>query len=130
MDSVLIKKNMERTDSLVAKLIASLKTYFKLQREYALLELTEKLTRVLTALILGSILFVIAIITVIFLALTCVSFLTWLTGSEILAYGIVTVLFVALALLLYFMRNRLLVRPLTQFFTTLLLTDDDDDRKE
>lgn len=121
---------MERTDNLIAKLIASLKTYLNLQREYALLELTEKLTRVLTALILGAILFVIAIITVIFLALTCVSFLTWLTGSEILAYGIVTLLFVGLALVLYFMRNRLLLRPLTQFFTTLLLTDDDDDKKE
>ena len=49
---------MDRTDGLISKLITSLQTYLGLQKEYAMLELTEKLSRLLTALILGAILFI------------------------------------------------------------------------
>lgn len=113
----------DRTDGLVAKLLVSLKEYLGLQKEYAMLELTEKLTRLLTALILGAILFVIGIFAVIFLALTVVSLLKWITGSEILAYGIVTLLFVSLSYCFYRMRNKWLAAPLMNFFTNLLLKD-------
>lgn len=119
---------MDRTDGLISKLVASLKAYLGLQREYVMLELTEKLTRLLTALILGAILFVITIITVIFFALTIVAALTYLTGNDILSYGIVTLFFVGLATLSYKMRRRWLVAPLTNFFTTLLLKDDEENK--
>lgn len=121
---------MDRTDGLISKLVVSLKYYLGLQREYVMLELTEKLTKVLTALILGAILFVIAIITVIFLALTVVSALAYVTDSDILAYGIVTLLFVAVALFFYKMRKKWLIAPLTDFFAILLLKDDEEKRAE
>lgn len=117
---------MERIESLVTKLASSLQTYLGLQREYLMLELTEKLARLLTALILGAVLFIIGLITIIFLALTFVSLLEWLTGSSTLSYAIVTLLFVGLAVLFYRMRNKWLARPLTNFFTNLLLKDEDD----
>ena len=118
---------MERIESLVTKLASSLQTYLGLQREYMMLELTEKLARLLTALILGAVMFVIGILTVIFLAFTIVAGLEWLTGSAMLSYGVVTLLFVGLAYLFYRMRNKWLSRPLTNFFTNLLLKDEDDE---
>jgi len=112
---------MDRTDGLISKLLSSLKEYLGLQKEYVMLELTEKLTRLLTALILGAILFVFAIISVIFLSLTLVAFLSWLTGSIILSYAIVTGLFILLGVLFYLMRIKWLATPLTNFFINLLL---------
>ncbi|MDD4761392.1 MAG: phage holin family protein [Bacteroidaceae bacterium] len=112
---------MDRTDGLISKLLSSLKEYLGLQKEYAMLELTEKLTRLLTALILGAILFVLAIIAVIFLSLTLVAFLSWLTGSAIISYAIVTGLYVLLGVIIYSMRMKWLATPLTNFFINLLL---------
>ncbi len=118
---------MERIEKLVTKLASSLQNYLGLQREYLMLELTEKLTRLLTALILGAVLFFLGIITIIFLALTLHSLFSWLLGNATISYAIVTLMFIGLAILFYFMRNKWLARPLTNFFTNLLLKEDDKD---
>lgn len=112
---------IDRTDGLISKLYVSLKEYLGLQKEYAMLTLTEKLTRLLTALILGAVLFVLAILVVVFFSLMLVSLFTWLTGSEILAYGIVTLMMVLFGVLFYNMRTKWLTIPLTNFFIKLLL---------
>ena len=116
----------ERTDSLVSKLFASLKRYLGLQREYAMLEVTEKSTRVLTVLILGAILFVIGTLTLIFLSLTLVAVLDWLFGCQALAYGLVTLVYVAVGYVVYAKRERWIVTPLMNFFANLLLKDDEN----
>lgn len=120
---------MDRTDGLISKLFVSLKEYLGLQKEYAMLELTEKLTRLLTALILGAIIFVLGLIVIVFFSLTLVALLDWLIGNEIISYAIMTVLFMLLAYLVYRMRNRWLVTPLTNFFINLLLVDNDDNNQ-
>ncbi len=114
---------MDRTDGLVSKLFASLKTYLGLQKEYAMLELTEKLSRLLTALILGAILFVMGIFTVFFLALALSSLITLLTGSTVISYLVMALLFIIACAVFYRMRHKWLAVPLTNFFTNLLLKD-------
>ncbi len=114
---------MDRVDGLVSKLFSSLKTYLGLQKEYAMLELTEKLSRLLTALILGAILFVMGIFAVFFLALSLSSLITLLTGSAVISYLVMTLLFVIACATFYRMRHKWLEAPLTNFFTNLLLKD-------
>ena len=118
---------MDRTDGLVSKLFSSLKTYLGLQKEYAMLELTEKLSRLLTALILGAILFVMGIFAVFFLALALSSLLTTLTGNAVVSYLIVTFLFLVACMVFYKMRHKWLAIPLTNFFTNLLLKEHGED---
>ena len=114
---------MDRTDGLISKLITSLQTYLGLQKEYAMLELTEKLSRLLTALILGAILFILGIFVVVFAGFTLACLLKDLLESATLAYAIVTAIFISVCILFYKMRHQWLATPLTNFFTNLLLND-------
>lgn len=111
----------------IQNLIVALKKYLGLQRDYVMLELTEKLTLLLTALVLGAILFVVGIIIVIFISLTLAAVLTEVLGSNILAYGIIALLFIALGIMIYIMRGKWIITPLTNFFANLLLKKNDKD---
>ncbi|MBQ0087911.1 MAG: phage holin family protein [Prevotellaceae bacterium] len=111
----------------IQNLIVALKKYLGLQRDYVMLELTEKLTLLLTALVLGAILFVVGIIIVIFISLTLAAVLTEVLGSNILAYGIIALLFIVLGIMIYIMRGKWIITPLTNFFANLLLKKNDKD---
>jgi len=121
---------MESTSDVMAQLVASVKRYLGYQKKFIKLDLTEKLTILLTALILGAIIFVIGIIAVIFLALTVAAIIETLTGSTWIAYGIVTCLFILLCVLLFLMREKWIVNPLTQFFSNILLDDSKNEEYE
>lgn len=117
---------MEQTNENILKLIGSAKRYLGYQKKFVRLDLTEKLTLLLTALVLGAVIFVIGLIAVIFLALTLAAALRAWTGSACAAYFIVAVLFVLLCLLVYVMRNKWIVSPLSKFFSNLLLSQDEN----
>ena len=121
---------MESTSDVMAQLVVSVKRYLGYQKKFIKLDLTEKLTILLTALILGAIIFVIGIIAVIFLALTVAAIIETLTGSTWIAYGIVTCLFILLCVLLFLMREKWIVNPLTQFFSNILLDDSKNEEYE
>ena len=122
--------SMDSTSDIMAQLVASVKRYLGYQKKYIKLDLTEKLTILLTALILGAIIFVIGIIAVIFLALTVAAVIETWTGSAWIAYSIVTCLFIILCIMLYLMRDRWIVNPLTQFFSDILLDDPKNEEHE
>lgn len=122
--------SMDSTSDIMAQLVASVKRYLGYQKKYIKLDLTEKLTILLTALILGAIIFVIGTIAVIFLALTVAAIIETWTGSAWIAYGIVTCLFIILCIMLYLMRDRWIVNPLTQFFSAILLDDPKNEEHE
>lgn len=116
---------MEQTNENILKLIGSAKRYLGYQKKYVKLDLAEKLTLLLTALVLGAVIFVIGLIAVIFLALTLAAALRTWTGSACAAYFIVAILFILLCLLIYVMRNKWIVSPLSKFFSHLLLSQDE-----
>ncbi len=114
---------MESTTDVIVQLVASLKRYLGYQEKYIKLDLTEKLTILLTALILGAIIFVIGIIALIFIALTAAAAISSWTGSAWAGYAVVSGFFILLCLLIYWMRNQWIVNPLTQFFSFILLDE-------
>ena len=117
---------MATTDELIVKLIASVKRYAGLRGRYIKLDLSEKLTLLLTVLILGAVLVVIGLIAVIFLSLTLYAALHAWLDSACAAYAIVAGLFIAFCLLIYAMRQRWIVGPLSRFFTHLLLDQENE----
>ena len=118
---------MEQTNDTLLNLVESIKRYLGYQEKFVKLDLTEKLTLLLTALILGSIIFVIGLIAIIFLALTLSAALKAWLGSPCAAYAIVAAIFILLCLLVYFMRAKWLISPLSRFFSNLLLDKKEDE---
>lgn len=121
---------MSRTEGLLTRLLTALRNYLGLQREYVMLELTEKLTRLLTALVLGAVLFVIAVIAIVFLGITVATLLSGVLGCAWGAYLIVTVCYLLLALLVYLRRKAWLLEPLARVFATILLKDNTQDEQQ
>ena len=72
---------MESPRILIQELAASVKRYIEYQKTYVKLDLTEKLTILLTALILGSVIFIISMMAVVFAGLALSSAISYWTGS-------------------------------------------------
>jgi hypothetical protein len=120
---------MENTNTLISKIVYSLKRYIGYQKKYIRLDLTEKLTLLLTALILGCIIFVIALIAVIFAGISLACAFQYLV-SPWLSYAIVSCLFILICMLIYKKRQTLIIEPLTRFFAHLLLDSDNNNDHE
>ena len=120
----------QSTETLIRRLASSFKRYLSYQETYIKLTLTEKLSLLLTALILGAIIFVIGVIAIIFMALTLSAALHAWTGSACLGHAIVALLFIGLCVLLFAKRKTWIEAPLMIFFSNLLLDNTDDDENE
>ena len=117
---------MDTTSSSILKIIQSVKQYLGYQKRYIKLDLTEKLTLLLTALILGCVIFVIALIAIVFAGISIASALqNWV--SPWLSYAIVSCIFVLSCVVIYLKRQTFIVGPLTHFFANILLDDDNTD---
>ena len=122
---------METTTDVIVKLVESLKRYLGYQKKYITLDLTEKLTLLLTALIIGAVIFVIGIIAVIFIALTIAAAIKAWSGSACLAYGIIAAFFILTCVVIFLMRKPWIVDPLTRLFSNILMDQQEaDDNKE
>ena len=121
---------METTTDVIVRLAESLKRYLGYQRTYIQLDLTEKLTILLTALIIGAVIFVISIIAVIFIALTIAAAIETWTGNACFAYGSISCLFILTCFIIFWMRKPWIVDPLTKFFSNILLDSQQPDNSE
>ena len=121
---------MESPRILIQELAASVKRYIEYQKTYVKLDLTEKLTILLTALILGSVIFINSMMAVVFAGLALSSAISYWTGSPFIGYTSVSLLFVLFCVVLYTKRYTLIVEPLAKTIAGILLntpnSEDDD----
>ena len=109
-------KNVES----VAQLIEVLKDYIGLQKEYLKFDVIDKMVRMLTALTISIILFVLTIAILIYLSFAAVYWMAPVTGIAG-AYAIVSAFFLLLIVLIVIFRRILIERPLIRFLTKVLL---------
>lgn len=122
---------MERSS--IHKIIASVKRYLGLQREYVMLTFAEKLTVLLASLIVGCIVALLALLALVFLSFAAESWIEQFTGSASLAYLLVALFYVVLCVLVYLNRRRWIANPMADFLAAVLLdngTEVGDDEKE
>lgn len=122
---------MERSS--IHKIIAGVKRYLGLQREYVMLTFAEKLTVLLASLIAGSIVALLALLALVFLSFAAESWIEQLTGSAPLAYLLVALFYVVFCVLVYLNRRRWIANPVADFLAAVLLdngTEAGDDEKE
>jgi Protein of unknown function (DUF1469). len=104
------------------QLYDEVKKYVLLQAEYVKVEFVEKLTILLSTLLIISLVIVLAIIALFYLFFAIAYAVESLVGSLSLSFGIISVIYFALIALLVLFRKRLVVNPLVRFLSDLFLT--------
>ena len=109
-------------DSLQA-LLTEVKHYVDLQKDYVKLDITHKLTVLLSTLILILILVVLGMIALFYLSFTLAYILEPHVGGLVNSYAIITAGILLIGVVLYGLRQRLIIQPLTHFIANLFLND-------
>lgn len=99
----------------IRELIREVKKYVELQKEYTKLELTEKLTIIFSALILGVVITMLGIVVLFYLSLSFAYFLAPHVGGLIASFSIIAGMILLLMLLIYLFRKQLIINPLVNF---------------
>lgn len=113
----------------IRNLIDQAKTWFALELDYAKLTVAEKLTTLLTYLIIGFLSALMGFVIVIFLcfgAAYAFSHILPLWASFLIVAGIVLLIL----LLIMLFRKPLLLNPLAKLFTRIIISPKEEERKE
>ena len=109
-------------DSLQA-LFTEVKHYVDLQKDYVKLDITHKLTILLSTLILILVLVILGMIALLYLSFTLAYVLEPYVGGLTNSYAIITGGILILGFIIYIFRKKLIIQPLTNFLANLLLND-------
>lgn len=101
-------------------ILAQGRDWVKLEVEYAKLTVAEKFTVLLSAMIIGAICLLMGMVVLILLSLSLVELFKMMMVPA-LAYLAVSGIICLLILILYLLRNPLLLNPIARFITRLLI---------
>lgn len=113
----------DRTIDSLQALFTEVKHYVDLQKDYVKLDITHKLTILLSTLILIFILVVLGMIALFYLSFTLAYVLEPYVGGLTNSYAIITCGILLIGILIYAFRQKLIIQPLTNFLANLLLND-------
>ena len=113
----------DKTIDNLQSLLTEVKKYIDLQMDYVKLDITHKLTILLSTLILILILVVLGMIALFYLSFTLAYVLEPLVGGLTISYAIITGGILLISLLVYLFRQRLIIQPLTDFLANLFIND-------
>lgn len=103
------------------ELWAELKKYLTLQIDYAKLTTVEKLVVLLSAIAMVAVMLILGACVLFYLSFAVVFMLSDAIGSTWGAYLIVSGIFMVLMLVVYAMRQKLILDPVSRFLTRLFL---------
>jgi hypothetical protein len=114
--------NDKTIDNLQA-LLTEVKHYVDLQKDYVKLDITHKLTILISTLILILGLIILGMIAIFYLSFTLAYILEPHVGGLTNSYAIITGSILLIGILVYLLRKRLIIQPLTNFLANLILND-------
>ena len=103
------------------QIFAEVKRYLELQKEYAMLDIVEKLIIILSTLISIFVFLTLAMIALLYLSFTFAHLMAPYVGGLQGSYAIITGIIILLIIIVIILRKRLIVQPLTNFLAKLLL---------
>ena len=113
--------HQEPTDNF-QQLYSEVKKYIELQTEYVKVEFVEKLTILLSTLLIIAVVLILAITGLFYLFFAIVYALEPILGSLAMSFGIISVLYLVLIFIFYLFRNQLVINPLVKLLSNLFLT--------
>ena len=114
-------KNIES----IGKLLLEFKKYLELQKEFVKLDATEKMTVILSAILIVTVLLLLGSIVLLFLTFALAYYLGDVLGSLSLGLGLISAFILLLTVIFYLNRNRMVIQPMARFMTKLILTKED-----
>ena len=114
-------KNIES----IGKLLLEFKKYLELQKEFVKLDATEKMTVILSAILIVTVLLLLGSIVLLFLTFALAYYLGVVLGSLSLGFGLISAFILLLTVIFYLNRNRMVIQPMARFMTKLILTKED-----
>lgn len=114
-------KNIES----IGKLLLDFKKYLELQKEFVKLDATEKMTVILSAILIVTVLLLLGSIVLLFLTFALAYYLGDVLGSLSLGFGLISAFILLLTVIFYLNRNRMVIQPMARFMTKLILTKED-----
>lgn len=112
----------------IQQLFFEFRKYLDLQKKYTLLEVAEKISILVSTLILILVVIVLGMMTLFFLSFTLVYILEPLVGGLVASYAIITGIHLLLIGILFLFRKQLIINPLIKFTAGLFLKNDDKDK--
>jgi hypothetical protein len=113
----------DKTMDNLQSLFTEVKHYVDLQKEYIKLDITQKLTVLLSTLILILVLVVLGMIALFYLSFTLAYVLEPLVGGLTASYAIISAAILLVGAMIYGNRKRFITQPLTNFIANLLLNE-------
>ena len=113
----------DKTIDNLQSLFSEVKHYIELQKDYVKLDITHKLTVLLSTLILILILIILGMIALLYLSFTLAYVLEPFVGGLTISYAIITGIILLLGIFIYQCRQQIIIQPLTKFLANLLLND-------
>ena len=114
-------KNIES----IGKLLLEFKKYLELQKEFVKLDATEKMTVILSAILIVTVLLLLGSIVLLFLTFALAYYLGDVLGSLSLGFGLISAFILLLTVIFYLNRKRMVIQPMARFMTKLILTKED-----
>mgnify|MGYP000618097868 len=114
-------KNIES----IGKLLLEFKKYLELQKEFVKLDATEKMTVILSAILIVTALLLLGSIVLLFLSFALAYYLGDVLGNLSLGFGLISAFILLLTVIFYLNRNRMVIQPMARFMTKLILTKED-----
>lgn len=114
-------KNIES----IGKLLLEFKKYLELQKEFVKLDATEKMTVILSAILIVTVLLLLGSIVLLFLTFALAYYLGDVLGSLSLGFSLISAFILLLTVIFYLNRNRMVIQPMARFMTKLILTKED-----
>lgn len=111
------------------KLWSQVRNYISLQYDYSKLTLAEKMTILLSKVIIIALSLVLGACILFLLSAALVVAISKSTGNEILAYLIVSTMLVVLFFVLYALRARIVVNPVSRFITKLFYQNSEENHQ-
>ena len=104
-------------------LLAEMKHYAELQKDYIKLDIAHKLTVLLSTLMLIFILAGLGLIALLYLSFTLAYTLEGYVGGLMNSFAIITGVVVLTCILIYLCRRQIIIQPLTRFLTNLIFDE-------
>lgn len=108
------------------QLYEELKKYIVLQSEYVKVEFVEKVTILLSTLLIIGLIVVLAIAVLFYLCFALAYAIAPLIGSLSMSFVIISLLYVLLIAVLVIFRKKLVINPLVGFLSNLFLKDENE----
>jgi hypothetical protein len=120
----------EKSNESIQQLISETKTYLELQKDYIRLEMTEKLTVLLSTLILVLIMVVLGMVALFYFSFTLAYVLAPFVGGLMVSFGLITLFLVLVILFIYYKRERLIVSPMVNFLAKIFLKESENEKED